>query len=116
VHNAERWTSPTVAMRSASREVAIAQRLHRDQPFDRLSGDLGDLELDGSPGLELRVIARSRTTGPEQTSSTLSLTKSDARGLLSIAKLNNARSRAEADISTFLGSSGRFWPTMSPLF
>jgi hypothetical protein len=42
-----------LSMRSASKEVAVAQRLDGDQSFDRLSGDLGDLELDGSAGLEL---------------------------------------------------------------
>ena len=40
-------------MRPASKEVAVAQRLDGDQPLDRLSGDLGNLELDGSTGLEL---------------------------------------------------------------
>ena len=42
-----------LSMRSTSKEVAVAQRLDGDQPFDRSSSDLGDLELDGSAGLEL---------------------------------------------------------------
>jgi len=40
-------------MRSTAKEVAVSQRLDGDQPFARLSSDLGDLELDGSTGLEL---------------------------------------------------------------
>jgi hypothetical protein len=36
-----------LSMRSTSKEVAVAQRLDGDQPFDRSSSDLGDLELDG---------------------------------------------------------------------
>lgn len=40
-------------MRSASKEVAVAQRLDCHESLDRLSGYLGDLKLDGSTGLKL---------------------------------------------------------------
>jgi hypothetical protein len=93
------------------------------QAFDGLSGHLRDFELDGRPVFNCLTRARSRTTVPEQMSSTLRRTRSDARSLLSIARLNSAKSRAESDISsrtlidqTCLGSSGRFCPTMRPLF
>lgn len=42
-----------LSRRSASKEVAVARRLEGDQPFYRLSSDLGDLELDRSTSLEL---------------------------------------------------------------
>jgi hypothetical protein len=56
-------------------------------------------------------------------SSSRSLTKSQARSLLSIARLKIARSRTDRAISrrtridhTCLGSRGFFWPTSNPLF
>src|SRR4029078_7334622 len=60
---------------------------------------------------------------PEQMSSSRSLTRSQPRSLLSIAKLKIARSRLDRAISrrtridhTCLGSRGFFWPTSNPLF
>ena len=59
----------------------------------------------------------------EQMSSSRSFTRSQARSLLSIARLKIARSRIDSAISrrtridhTCLGSRGFFWPTSSPLF
>lgn len=77
----------------------------------------------GRPVLSWVPTPRSRTREPEQMFSALRRTKSEARSLLSIARLKRARSRGEPDISrrtridhTCLGNSGRFWPTISPLF
>jgi hypothetical protein len=60
---------------------------------------------------------------PEKMSSNRSLTKSQARSLLSIARLKIARSRLDPAISsltrmdqTCFGSSGFFWPISNPLF
>ena len=59
----------------------------------------------------------------EQMSSSRSFTRSQARSLLSIARLKIARSRIDSAISrrtridhTCLGSRGFFWPTSNPLF
>lgn len=66
---------------------------------------------------------RSRTRSPLTRSVTHSFTKSHPRSLLSMAMLNSARSRREFASSsrariaqTCLGSSGRFWPMIRPLF
>ena len=65
--------------------------------------------------------ARSLTFPSEQTASTRSLTRSQARSLLSIAKLKRARSRSEPTISsrtridqTCLGRSGPFLADQQP--
>src|SRR5580704_14217867 len=69
------------------------------------------------------TVARCRTFAPEQMSSIRSLTRSQARSLLSVARLKIARSRIDRAISrrtridhTCLGSRGFFWPTSNPLF
>src|SRR5258705_1031159 len=72
----------------------------------------------GRPVFFWTIGARCRTFNPEQTSSNRSLTKSEARSLLSIARLKIARLRLDRAISrrtrmdqTCLGSRGLFWPT-----
>jgi hypothetical protein len=69
------------------------------------------------------IVARCRTFTPEQMSSIRSLTRSQARSLLSIARLNIARSCLDRAISrrtrmdqTCFGSRGFFWPMSNPLF
>src|SRR5450631_3346863 len=69
------------------------------------------------------IVARCRTLAPEQMSSIRSLTRSQARSLLSIAKLKIARSRLDLAISkrtrmdqTCFGSRGFFWSMSNPLF
>jgi hypothetical protein len=77
----------------------------------------------GRPVFFCTIVARRRTLAPEQMSSSRSLTRSQARSLLSIARLKIARSRLDLAISkrtrmdhTCLGSRGLFWPMSSPLF
>ncbi len=67
--------------------------------------------------------ARSRTLSSLRRSTTLRVTKSQPRSLLSIARLKRARSRRLPASSrrarmaqTCLGSNGRFYPTRRPLF
>ena len=69
------------------------------------------------------TMARAATRSPWQMSRTFSLTRSQARSLLSIPRSNSARSRARrnswsltriAQISFSL--NGAFWPTSLPLF
>jgi hypothetical protein len=69
------------------------------------------------------TVARSRTLPPANTSSILSRTRSQPLSLLSIARLNIARSRRRPSIcsrtrivQTSFGFSGRFWPIRRPLF
>src|SRR5215469_8853058 len=69
------------------------------------------------------TVARSRTPPPANTSSILSRTRSQPLSLLSIARLNIARSRRRPSIcsrtrivQTSFGFSGRFWPIRRPLF
>ena len=64
-----------------------------------------------------------RTRPAANTSLTCRRTRSQPRSLLSIAMLKSARSRGLSAISsrtridqTCFGCSGRFWPTMRPLF
>lgn len=66
---------------------------------------------------------RSRTEPPATRSITLRRTRSQPRSLLSIARLNNARSRKLSPslsrarmAQTCLGRRGRFWPIGRPLF
>ena len=76
----------------------------------------------GRPVFFCTIVARCRTLVPEQMSSNRSLTKSQARSLLSIG-LKIARSRLDRAISrrtrmdqTCFGSRGFFWPMSNPLF
>jgi hypothetical protein len=69
------------------------------------------------------IVARCRTLTPEQMSSNRSLTRSEARSLLSIARLKITRSCLHRAISrrtrmdqTCFGSRGFFWPMSNPLF
>lgn len=69
----------------------------------------------GRPVFFWTIVARCRTFTPEQTSSNRSLTRSQARSLLSIARLKIARSRLDRAISrrtrmdqTCFGSRGFF--------
>src|SRR6266851_1943447 len=69
------------------------------------------------------MLARSRTRPPAQTSSTCSRTRSHPLSLLSMARLNNATSRAQClswsrtrIAQTSSGLSGRFCPVRRPLF
>jgi hypothetical protein len=69
------------------------------------------------------ICVRSRIRSPAWTSEVFSATRSHARNLLSIARLNNARSLLQPLSSrririaqTSLGLKGRFWPTKRPLF
>ena len=77
----------------------------------------------GRPVFFWAIVARCRTLFRKQMSSSRSLTKSQARSLLSIARLKIARSRLDSAISsrtridqTCFGSRGFFWPTSNPLF
>ena len=77
----------------------------------------------GRPVFFWTIVARCRTFAPEQMSSIRSLTRSQARSLLSIARLKMTRSRLDRAISrrtrmdqTCFGSRGFFWPISSPLF
>ena len=77
----------------------------------------------GRPVFFCTIVARRRTFAPEQMSSNRSLTRSQARSLLSIAKLKIARSRFACESSkrtrmdqTCFGSRGFFWPISNPLF
>src|ERR1700694_514140 len=70
-----------------------------------------------------RTVARSAVYPPAATSSTLSATTSQPRSLLSIARLNMARSRTRPSIWSFVridqtcfGRSGGFAPVSLPLF
>jgi hypothetical protein len=84
--------------RSASKEVATARRLYCWPPFDRLPRDLNDLGLDRSSRLQLRDDGTIANGSAGADVLELEPIRSDARSLLSIARLNK-RSRAEPDIS-----------------
>ena len=111
-------------MRPAAKQVtAFIEWLARQQAFDRLPCYSVISNCTGRPVFRCTTIPRSRTSAPEQMSSVLRRTRSDALSLLSIARLKSARSWGEPDISrrtlidqTCLGNNGRFWPTTSPLF
>src|SRR5258707_6788161 len=77
----------------------------------------------GRPVFFWTIVARCRTFTPEQISSNRSLTRSQARSLLSMAILKMTRSRQDRVISrrtrmdqTCFGSRGFFWPMSNPLF
>jgi hypothetical protein len=77
----------------------------------------------GRPVFFWTMVARRLALAPEQISSTRSLTRSQARSLLSIARLKIARSRLDPAISrrtqmdqTCVGSRGFFWPMINPVF
>ena len=77
----------------------------------------------GRPVFFWTIVARCRTLAPEKMSSRRSFTKSQARSLLSIARLKIARSRLDRASSrrtrihqTCFGSRGFFWPISNPLF
>ena len=102
------------------------------EPVNRSIGSQASTELlewsvisncTGRPVFFWTMVARRRTLAPEQISSTRSLTRSQARSLLSIARLKIARSRLDPAISrrtrmdqTCFGSRGFFWPMSNPLF
>jgi hypothetical protein len=106
--------------------------LGRDEPVARSIGSQASTELldcsvisnwTGRPVFFWTIVARCRTLAPEQMSSSRSLTKSQARSLLSIARLKIARSRLDCAISRrtrmdqmCFGSRGFFWPMSNPLF
>jgi hypothetical protein len=96
-------------------------------PGNQASTELLDCSVisnwTGRPVFFWTIVARCRTLAPEQMSSTRSLTRSQARSLLSIARLNITRSRLDRAISrrtrmdqTCFGSRGFFWPMSNPLF
>jgi len=77
----------------------------------------------GLPVFFWTIVALSRTTEPVMTLPTWRRTRSQARSLLSKARLKSARSRVDPDIlrrtrmdQTCLGRRGRFCPMSSPLF
>jgi hypothetical protein len=77
----------------------------------------------GRPVFFWTIVARHRTFAPEQMSSNRSLTRSEARSLLSMARLKITRSRHDRAISrltrmdqTCFGPRGFFWPISNPLF
>src|ERR1700736_1405303 len=77
----------------------------------------------GRPVFFWTTVVRSRTLPLAHTSSIFSLTRSQPLSLLSIARLNMARSRRRFSIwrrtrmvQTSFGFNGRFWPTRRPLF
>lgn len=77
----------------------------------------------GRPVLHWMTDTQSRTLPPVAKSTTLSPTRSHPRSLLSIARLNNAKSRRVSASSsrartaqTCRGRSGRFRPISRPLF
>src|SRR5215207_5854147 len=79
--------------------------------------------LTGRPVFFCRTVARSAVYPPEATSSTRIATTSQPRSLLSIARLNIARSRVRPSIWSFVridqtcfGRSGGFAPVSLPLF
>jgi hypothetical protein len=87
----------------------------------RLAGLLAQFKSDGPPGFFCRTVARSAVYPPAATSSTRMATTSHPRSLLSIARLNIARSRARPSIWSFvridqtcLGRSGGFAPVSLP--
>src|SRR6266436_6505749 len=102
------------------------------EPVTRSIGNQASTELldcsvisnwTGRPVFFWTIVARCRTFTPEQTSSNRSLTRSQARSLLSIARLKITRSRLDHAISrrtrmdqTCFGSRGFFWPMSNPLF
>ena len=108
----------------ARKQIAAAVPSNKGKPrHERDLGLLGDLELDGPLRLLWIMVARSRIELPDHKSSTFSLTRSQARSLLSMARLKSASSRIAPLISsrtridhTFFGCSGRFCPTRIPLF
>src|SRR5438552_10239888 len=79
--------------------------------------------LTGRPVFFCRTVARSAVYPPAATSSTRIAMTSQPRSLLSIARLNRARSRTRPSIWSFvridqtcLGRSGGFAPVSLPLF
>ena len=90
--------------------------------IDRLAGLLAQFKSDW-PLFFCRTVARSAAYPLAATSSTRMETTSQPRSLLSIARLNMARSRARPSIWSFvridqtcLGRSGGFAPVDLPLF
>src|SRR5450631_1932123 len=91
--------------------------------IDRLRVCSLNSNLTGRPVFFCRTVARSAVYPPAATSSTRIATTSQPRSLLSIARLNMARSRARPSIWSFvridqtcLGRSGGFAPVSFPLF
>ena len=90
---------------------------------DGLPRVLGQLELDGVAGLLLAHGRAIDGVASGATSSTLTLTTSQPRSLLSMARLNSARSRLRPSTwslvridQTCLGRSGGLAPIIFPLF
>jgi hypothetical protein len=80
-------------------------------------------KLTGDRVLLWTIEARCLTYPAAYTSATFSFTRSHPRNLLSMTRLKSASSQICNPISrrtriaqTCFGSSGRFWPTMRPLF
>jgi len=94
---------------TAREQVSVLAGTHGGQPLaDCPARLLGDLE---------------RALPPASTSSILSRTRSQPLSLLSMARLNIARSRRRPSswrrtrmVQTSFGFSGRFWPISRPLF
>lgn len=101
---------------TAWKQVAAAVPSNKGKPRRQCGLRLlGDLKLHGPFVFFWIMVARSRIELPDHKSSTLSLTRSQARSLLSMARLNSASSRIAPLISsrtrighTFFGCSGRF--------
>jgi hypothetical protein len=103
-------------------EQELAGAVCRWTVIDRPAGLLNS-NLTGRSVFFCRTIARSAVYRPAATSSTLMATTSQPRSLLSIARLNMARSRARPPIWSFvrieqtcLGRSGGFAAVSFPLF
>ena len=111
-------------VQTAGEQVLPASEVSSGKPVaDCRSGLLGDFELDGLPVFRWITVARSCTRPPRHTSLTRSRTRSHPLNLLSMARLNSARSRLRRSswsrtriVQTSLGLSGRFWPVSRPLF
>jgi hypothetical protein len=91
--------------------------------IDRLTGLFAQFKSNRSAGFLCRTVARSAVYPLAATSSTLIATTSHPRSLLSIARLNMARSRARPSIWSFvriaqtcLGRNGGLAPVSLPSF
>ena len=94
-----------------------------DVIVDRLPRLLRQLKPDGPPGLLLPHCSAIDRIPAGRNVSTRSATTSQPRSLLSIARLNIAKSRTRPSIcnrvridQTCFGRNGGFWPMSLPLF
>lgn len=115
-------TGPAAAARE--QEGAWLEALHLNPGCNGSSGLIRDLELHRSFGL---LLHHNRTRGDAVSMAdvplTRSCTRSQARSLLSMPRLNSARSRTRSascnrirTAQTSLSLSGAFCPTIFPLF